>query len=218
MSTPVAYTRTGPELLGDTELLAVALGDRALAAALLDDLAGAAGLLQAPPAALARTLGATRAARLHATFALARRVQAEPPRRARVASPSDAAAWLAPRLTALGHEELHALFLDRRGCAVAVRRMSQGSADHTLFDVRHLLGEALRVGAQGLIVAHNHPSGDPEPSTEDLIVTRRLAEGAALLGLDLQDHLIVAPGRWVSLAERGELPRATVPATRFPSA
>lgn len=218
MSTPATYARTGPELLGDAELLAVALGDRGLAAALLDDLAGSAALLHAPPAALARTLGPSRAARLHATIALAQRVQAEPPRRARVASPADAAVWLAPRLAPLGHEELHALFLDRRGGALAVRRMSQGSADHTLFDVRHLLGEALRVGAQGLIVAHNHPSGDPEPSAEDLLVTRRLAEGAALLGLDFQDHLIVAAGRWVSLAERGEVPRAVRVATRGPTA
>ncbi len=209
------YARYGPDELGSVELLAVALGDRALASELLEQCGDASSLLAASPATLARTLGATRAGRLHASFALARRALSEPPVRARVTSANDAAAWLVPRLTGLAHEELHALFLDRRCGILAIRRMSQGSPDHTLFDVRHILGEAVRAGAFAILVGHNHPSGDPEPSCDDLLATKRLAEGAALLGLELHDHLVVGAGRWVSMATRGDLNR--VP-TRFPGA
>ncbi len=214
---PLDYARLGPEALGDADLLSLALGDRTLATRLLDDLGGAS-LLGAPPGALARTLGPRRAARLHASIALTQRLLGQPPRRARVSSPQDAAAWLQSRFAGLGHEELHGLFVDRRGGVLAVRRLSQGSADHTIFDVRHILGEALRVGAAGVIVAHNHPSGDPEPSAEDLTATMRLADGAMMLGLELQDHLVFAGAGFVSLAERGQLVRPGRPPTRPPTA
>ncbi|MSQ01481.1 MAG: hypothetical protein EXR71_06265 [Myxococcales bacterium] len=213
--TSAPYACTGPDELGTVDLLAVALGQRALATALLEQCGDASALLAASPAALARTLGAARASRLHASFTLARRALSESPVRGRVTSADDAAAWFLPRLTGLAHEELHALFLDRRGGVLAAKRMSQGSPDHTLFDVRHILGEAVRAGAYAILVGHNHPSGDPEPSTEDLLVTRRLAEGAALLGLALHDHVVVGAGRWVSMATRGDLHPMV---TRFPAA
>ncbi len=213
--TPTPYTRYGPDELGSVDLLTIALGHRGLATSLLEQCGDATALLAASPATLARTIGATRASRLHASFALARRALSEPPVRARIQSAADAAAWLVPRLTGLGHEELHALFLDRRCRVLALRRMSQGSPVHTIFDVRHILGEAVRAGASAILIGHNHPSGDPEPSTEDLLVTKRLAEGAALLGLELHDHLIVGAGTWVSMATRGDL---SCPATRFPAA
>ncbi|GDX82345.1 hypothetical protein LBMAG42_41560 [Deltaproteobacteria bacterium] len=203
------YARFGPEGLGDADLLSLVLGNRPAADTLLDRFGTAAALLAASPAALADAVGQARATRLHAALALARRAAAGAPPRPTVRSPSDAAAWLVPRLTGLDHEELHALFLDARSCVIALRRMSQGSPDHTLFDVRHVLGETVRVGARALIVGHNHPSGEVEPSGDDLLVTRRLAEGAALLGVDLQDHLVVAGPRWTSMAERGELPRTS---------
>ncbi len=201
------YARVGPEGLGDADLLALVLGNRPDAEMLLERFGSALSVLAASPASLAAAVGVARASRLHAAVALARRAAAGAPPRALVRSAADAAAWLVPRLTGLDHEELHALFLDARSSVIALRRMSQGSADHTLFDVRHVLGESVRVGARALIVAHNHPSGDVEPSPDDLLVTRRLVEGAALLGVELQDHLVVASPRWSSLAERGELSR-----------
>lgn len=213
-----SYARLGPDGLGDADLLALLLGSRPLADSLLDRFGSVSGVAAASPPALRRIVGPTRAARLHAAFVLSQRAFAGPPPRSLVRSPADAAAWLVPRLAGLAHEELHVLFLDSRAGILAARRMSQGGMDHTVFDVRHLLGEALRIGARGLILAHNHPSGEVEPSLEDVIVTRRIVEGATLLGVEVQDHLIVAHGRWTSLAERGELSRPASWATRRPSA
>ncbi len=215
--TPLHYARVGPDQLGETDLLELIVGNRPLARRVLDEFGSASGLAAASPAALALHLGQTRAVRLHAALALARRAFADPPRRARILRAADAAGWLLPRFAGLPHEELHALLLNRRLDVLAVRRLSQGSSDHTLFDVRLILGEMLRAGAQGVVLAHNHPSGDTEPSSEDLLVTRRVVEGAGLIGLAVIDHLVVAGAEWVSMAERGHLPLAWSP-TRFPTA
>ncbi len=214
---PTAYSRVGPEALGDIDLLTLAIGDPALAAALLDEFGAASGLLAATPAMLAPRLGRVRAARLHAALTLARRALEGGPRRARIQSARDAAAWLTPRLAGLPHEELHALLLNRRLDLLSLRRLSQGSADHTLFDVRLILGEMLRTGAYAVVLGHNHPSGDPEPSSEDILVTRRAVEGANLLGLTVIDHLVVAGPEWVSLAERGHIPPARGPGPAVPA-
>lgn len=210
------YARMGPEALGEAELLRLVVGSAPAASALLSEFGSAAGLLAASPASLARHVGNARAVRMHAAFALARRAFGESPRRSRVGSAADAARWLSPRFTGLAHEELHGLFLNRRLEVISLRRLSQGSVDHTLFDVRLILGEMLRTGAQAVVLAHNHPSGDPEPSSDDILVTRRVVEGAGLLGLGVVDHLVVAGLDWVSLAERGHIPPAWSP-TRSPS-
>ena len=206
----VSYARLGPETLGDVDLLDLAVGSREVAGALLDRFGSAAGLLAASPAALSKVAGTVRGVRLHAALALAHRAAGGAPPRAIVRTPADAAAWLVPRLAGLDHEELHAIFLDSRGGVVAVSRMSQGGPDHTIFDVRHVLGEALRVGAKTILLAHNHPSGEVEPSDDDRLATRRLVECAELIGIHLGDHLIVAGSRWTSMAERGELAAPTV--------
>lgn len=201
----VSYARLGPEHLGEVDLLALAVGRHDIAASLLDQFGSAAGLVAASPAALTKVAGSVRGVRLHAALALAHRAAGGAAPRAIVRSPADAAAWLVPRLAGLDHEELHAMFLDSRGGVVALSRMSQGGLDHTIFDVRLVLGEALRVGAKSILMAHNHPSGEIEPSSDDRLATRRLVEGAALLGINVVDHLIVAGPRWTSMAERGEL-------------
>ena len=199
------YRLHGPEGLGDVDLLALILGHRPGAVLLLEAFGSLSAIAAATPAALAAQVGAARAARLHAAFALGRRALEAGTPRARVRSASDAGAWLVPRLAGLDHEELHVLFLDQRQGVIAARRMSSGGIDQTVVDVRAILGEAIRVAARAIIVGHNHPSGDREPSREDLLVTRRLAEGAAILGMNLLDHLIVAGGSYASMAERGDL-------------
>ena len=85
--------------------------------------------------------------------------------------------------------------------------VSTGTLSASLVHPREVLGPALRAGAAGLILVHNHPSGDPTPSREDLRLTRQLADGARLLDLRLHDHLIIGNGteQWVSLAQRGAL-------------
>ena len=86
--------------------------------------------------------------------------------------------------------------------------VSVGTQSASLVHPREVLGPAVREGAAGLILIHNHPSGDPTPSREDLRLTRQLADGATLLDIKLHDHVIVGNGteRWVSLAQRGDLP------------
>ena len=201
------YLLHGPDAVGTETLLGLVVGQPALATSLTDTFGGLAAVRAASPAALARVLGKSRAVRLHAAFALAQRAAVAEAPRGLVRRAPDAAGWLVPRFEGLGHEEVHALFLDGRARVISAKRMSQGGFDRAYFDVRLFLAECLRVGAASLIVAHNHPSGAIEPSAGDLLATRRLEEGAEFVGVELADHLIVAGAQWSSLAERGELRR-----------
>lgn len=106
-------------------------------------------------------------------------------------------------------EQFYALMLNGKHRLLAVQMVSQGTLNSSLVHPRDVFGAALRLGnVAALILAHNHPSGDPEPSVEDEALTRRLCEAGALLGVTVLDHLILAGGsaaglRWVSLRERG---------------
>jgi len=104
-------------------------------------------------------------------------------------------------------EHFWAIFLNAQNHYLMHTLVSTGSQSASLVHPREVLGPALRVGAAALIVIHNHPSGDPTPSQEDLRLTRQLADGARLLDLRLHDHLIIGNGteQWVSLAQRGNL-------------
>jgi DNA repair protein RadC len=104
-------------------------------------------------------------------------------------------------------EHFWAIFLNAQNHYLMHTLVSTGTLSASLVHPREVLGPALRVGAAALILVHNHPSGDPTPSREDLRLTRQLADGARLLDLRLHDHLIIGNGteQWVSLAQRGDL-------------
>lgn len=105
----------------------------------------------------------------------------------------------------LDHERLVGLVLDRRGYPVATEILTVGSYSATILDPPHILRWALtrdRV-VRSIILAHNHPSGDPEPSVEDQLATRKMMAGCAAVGLVLHDHIVVGGGCWVSMTERG---------------
>jgi DNA repair protein RadC len=104
-------------------------------------------------------------------------------------------------------EHVWAIFLNAQNAYVSYTEVSVGTQSATLVHPREVLGPALREGAAAVILIHNHPSGDPTPSREDLRLTHQLTEGAHLLDLRLHEHLIIGNGtlRWVSLAERGAL-------------
>ena len=104
-------------------------------------------------------------------------------------------------------EHFWAIFLNAQNHYLMHTLVSTGTQSASLVHPREVLGPALRVGAAALILVHNHPSGDPTPSREDLRLTRQLADGARLLDLRLHDHLIIGNGteQWVSLAQRGDL-------------
>ncbi len=102
-------------------------------------------------------------------------------------------------------EELLAVYLDRKNRVIAVRRLAVGSDSFTIVDPRRVLAPALQLGAAGVVIAHNHPSGDPTPSSQDYDVTRRVQDAAELLGVTLLDHIVLTPSRYTSLAEQGAI-------------
>lgn len=186
----------------------------AIAGQLLDSFGGLSGLARAEPAELLAVpgVGLARAVRLHAALEAGRRAtrgQAERPDPVR--APDDAVSWLAPALRGLPHEELHALYLDRRHRPLALRCLTRGSDGLTVVDPRQVFRPAVGLGAAAVVLAHNHPSGDPTPSTMDREVTRRTVKAGEVLGVSLIDHLVIGGSDWVSLAAEGVVPRASAP-------
>jgi len=143
------------------------------------------------------------ARRLAAAFELGRRVErAAPAVRAPMNAPSLVHAVAAPLLRGLDREEFHVLLLDTRNRLLRTAHISTGTLSTSLVHPREVYAPALREAAASIIVVHNHPSGDPEPSTADVEVTRRLIGVGELVGVPLLDHVVVAGDRWVSLRER----------------
>ena len=197
-----------PDRLETGSLIALCLGGRAgdaLAAARLGAVADLPGLARASAGTLriAGGLSAVRAARLAAAFALGRRVQAASrPVRPSLRSADRVHELLGPDLRGLTQETFHVLLLDGKHRLLRRQRVSEGTLTSSLVHPREVFGPALRDGACALIVAHNHPSGDAEPSAEDLAVTRRLIETGRLLGVPLLDHVVITDESYVSIRER----------------
>ncbi len=121
-----------------------------------------------------------------------------------VRGPADLAAYLGPELADLAQEQLRVVLLDSKNQVRAVSLVYQGGLNATVVRLGDCFREAVALGAAAVIFAHNHPSGDPTPSPEDVRLTEEAARAAQLLGIDLLDHLIVARGgKYVSLRERG---------------
>jgi DNA repair protein RadC len=128
-----------------------------------------------------------------------------PAARAQVTAPDDAAALVVPLLDGLDREHCLLVTLDVKHRVIGCATVSVGSVDHTFMAPREVYRDALLAGASAIVLAHNHPSGDPTPSADDRQVTRRLAQAGATLGVELLDHLVVGAGEWVSLARLGVL-------------
>lgn len=122
-----------------------------------------------------------------------------------ITSPEAAASVLTPMLQDLDREHCITLNLDTRHRLIATTTVSIGSVDHTFMSPREVFRDALNHGASAIVLGHNHPSGDAEPSRDDEGVTRRLAAAGELVGVQVLDHLVVGHDRWVSLARRGHL-------------
>lgn len=123
--------------------------------------------------------------------------------RSAVTSPDAAAALLVPALAHRDRERCVAALLDTKHRLIELATVSVGSVDHTFMAPREVYRDALLVNASALVLGHNHPSGDPEPSGDDQQLTRRLVRAGELIGVDLLDHLVIGGTRWVSLARRG---------------
>jgi DNA repair protein RadC len=203
----------GSGSLTDAELVAVVLrtgrvGSSAvdLARELLKTNGGLAGLLSASASSLRRRgIGPAKAAGLLAALEIARRLarQSLDPERELLNRPEDVVRYLNLRYRVRDQEIMGALFLDSRGRLLAEREIYRGTLDRAAVEPREILKECLVRGAAGVVIFHNHPSGDPSPSNDDYAFTRQMVAAAAVIGIRLADHLILGEsGRWESLRER----------------
>ena len=147
---------------------------------------------------------ATRQAELlWAAFALGRSVEASGSNAGHpLRSAERVFAMMAPELRGREQESFHVLALDSKHRLKGRTRISEGTLTASLVHPREVFRPAVRLSAAAVIVVHNHPSGDPEPSAEDVAVTRRLIDGGRLLGIPLLDHVILGASSWVSLRDR----------------
>lgn len=122
-----------------------------------------------------------------------------------VRGPDDVVALIGKRLRAEAREHFVVILLNARHEAVAVETVSIGSLNASIVHPREVFRPVMLISAASIIVAHNHPSGDPEPSEEDISITRRLVQVGELLGIGLLDHVVIAKRGIVSLRERGAL-------------
>lgn len=127
----------------------------------------------------------------------------KPTHREQIKSPSDAAAYLMLSLGQKDQEELWTMMLDTKNRVIGVHCVYKGSLNASMIRVGEVYKEALKRNAAAIIIAHPHPSGDPTPSPEDVLVTRQIVEAGRLLDVDCLDSLVICQSRWVSLRERG---------------
>lgn len=128
-----------------------------------------------------------------------------PPGRPQITSPEAAADILVPMIGNADREHCITLNLDTKHRLIAATTISIGSLDHTFMAPREIYRDALLHNAAAIVLAHNHPSGDPEPSRDDTLVTRRVTKAGEMVGIDVLDHLVIGGHRWISLARRGHI-------------
>ena len=212
--------RLGASALTDPELLSVLLGPgpraREFAEALLETSGGLKALFQKDPVELCGRpgLGPVRVAQMLASLELGRRAQRATERRPRLRNPREIYAYLAPTLSALRREVFHVLCFNARNTLLHDARVAEGTMNTCPVDPREVFAAALASRATGIVLAHNHPSGDPEPSAQDVSLTVQLCEAGRLLGIKVLDHVVVGDEGFVSLLERGQLPGAELAEAR----
>lgn len=205
--------QVGPTAVSTAELLAILLrtgvpGENVvrLAERLLIQFKDLAGLARAsiPELMTVHGIGEAKAVEIKAALEIGRRLLATAPQeKPRVTSPADAANLLMSEMMFLEKEHLKLVLLDTRNNVLGTPTIYVGSLNTSVIRVAELFRAAIRENAAAFIVAHNHPSGDPSPSPEDIRVTRQLAQAGKLLDIEVLDHVIIGHQRYVSLKERG---------------
>ena len=205
--------QAGEGALSTAELLAIILrtglgGENVLAMAtrLISKYNGLPGLARASFAELQaeKGLGKAKTAQIKAALELGRRMLLTSPEdRFAVRSPADVAQLLMAEMAHLEQEHFRVLYLDTRNRLMGSETVYVGSLNASHIRVGEIFRDAVKRNCAAIIVVHNHPSGDPTPSPEDVAVTRQLVEAGKLLDIELLDHLIIGQQRFVSLRERG---------------
>ncbi len=203
----------GPQALSNAELLAILLrvgvkGENSVQVGqrLLQELGGITGLHRATfqEVCAQHGIGAAKAAQIKAAIELGRRLAVESPEeRPTIHSPADAAGLVQYEMSALISEELWVMLLDTRNHVQHIEKMYRGSLNSSMVRVGEVFKPALQRNAAAVIVVHNHPSGDPTPSPEDIALTRALVQAGKLLDVEVLDHLVIGRGRFTSMKEKG---------------
>jgi DNA repair protein RadC len=203
----------GPQVLSDAELLAILLrtgipGENAVQVGqrLLKMLGGLRGVHQAPFLELCgqKGVGPAKAAQLKAAIEVGRRMTTlNPEERSAIHCPADAAALVSYEMSLLVQEELRVFLLDTRNRVISIEMVYRGSLNSSQVRIAELFKNAIRSSAASIIIVHNHPSGDPTPSPEDVAITRAIVNAGKLLDIPLLDHIVIGRGIFVSLKDRG---------------
>ena len=207
--------RLGATGLGDNELLAIVLGHGdprtsalELANAALVAVGGLAGLARATTDDLRRVpgIGAARSAQLIAAVEIGRRTLLRRREdRPQIRTALDAAKLVVPQYGSQPVEQFGVLLLDTKHRLLRTTRVSVGTLDASVVHPREVFRAAVAAGAAAIVLFHNHPSGDPAPSDDDVALTKRLIRAGDLMGIVVLDHVIVAENSYASLRERGDL-------------
>jgi len=202
----------GAASLSTAELLAVLLrtglqGENAVALAqrLLQSFAGLVGLQRADFSEMEGThgLGEAKTATIKAAIELGRRLHTQDPeQRMRISSPAEAANLVQYEMSALEQEHLRAILLTTRNEVIQIVEIYRGSLNSAPVRIADVFKPAIRRNAAALILVHNHPSGDPTPSPDDIALTKAIREAGQLLGIDTLDHLVIGQGRFISMKEK----------------
>ncbi len=205
--------KLGPEVLSNREILAILLrtgtkGENVLELAerILIEAGGLIGLARLSVHELEQVhgIGPAKAAQVKAALELGKRsISADPVTRPVINSPSDVADLVMEEMRSLDREHFRIMHLSTRNNVLGISAVSVGSLNSSIVHPRECFKEAIRRNANSVILLHNHPSGDPTPSREDLDITRRLTEGGKILGIEILDHVIIGEKRYVSLKEQG---------------
>ena len=203
----------GPEALSHAELLAILLRTGSssesaihLAQRILHECGGLRRLAEIKWEELThiRGIGPAKALQLQASIELGRRVaRSRLPETIKIGGPQDAADLLMEELRHLREEHFVCLFLNTKNQVIGRQTLSIGSLNASIVHPREVFKAAIRRSSASILCAHNHPSGDPTPSAEDVQLTRRLADAGQLIGIELLDHLVIGDNRFISLKEMG---------------
>ena len=206
--------RYGTEVLSGQEIIALILGRgvsgesvMVTASRLLSTFGSLSGVGEASLEELCqvRGIGLAKAAQIKAAFELARRHETSSPtmKKTGVESPEEAVKLVREYFQGKKKEHFCIISLDNRNRAIRTSPVSIGSLNASIAHPREIFREAISSLAAGIILVHNHPSGDPEPSREDVELTRQLVRAGELVGIGVLDHLIIGDNNWVSLKQKG---------------